>query len=72
MSTPTPGPVERKVTAATVGAYLAGLAGLAVLNGVADTNLISVLPDLLEVMVAPLFPAGVAFLTGYIARHTPR
>lgn len=71
MSNPNP-PVERKVTAATVGAYLAGLAGLAILNGVADTNLVSALPDLVEVMVAPLFPAGVAFLSAYIARHTPR
>lgn len=72
MSTPTPAPVERKVVASTVGAYLAGLAGLAVLSGVADTNLITVLPDLVEVMVAPLIPAGIAFLAGFIARHTPR
>lgn len=67
-----PAPIERKVTAATVGAYLAGLAGLAILNGIADANLIAGLPDLAEVMLAPLLPAAVAFLAGFIARHTPR
>lgn len=70
--TDTPPPVERKVTAATLAAYLAGLAGLAVVNGIADADLIAALPDLLEMMLAPLIPAAATFLAGYVTRHTPR
>ena len=70
---PTPAPaVEKKVAWAAVWSYLAGLAGLAILNGVADTNLISGLPDTVEVLVAPILPAAIGLVAGYVARHTPR
>lgn len=65
-------PVERKVKAATWASYL-GLVGLlAVLNAVADTNLVTGLPDWLEVFIAPLIPAGITFVAGYQAKHDPR
>ena len=69
---PGSGPIERKVTAATVATYLGSVGLLAVLNGVADTNLITALPDLAEVFIAPMVPAAIALVAGYIARHTPR
>ncbi len=48
--------IERKVTVAAFGTYVGSLAALAVLNGVADTNLISELPDWAEIIFAPLVP----------------
>ncbi len=69
----TAAPVETKVKASTVGTYLAGVAALAVVNAlVADASLISGLPDVVEVLVAPVFPALAALVAGYVARHTPR
>lgn len=66
-------PVEKKVTWATVGTYLGSVAGLAILNAVSsDATLISGLPDWLETLLLPVIPAGIAFLSGYQARHTPR
>lgn len=71
-SNPSSAPIEKKVTAATVATYL-GLVGLlAILNAVADTNLITALPDIVEVFVAPLVPTLITFVGGYMARHTPR
>lgn len=69
---PAPPKVEAKVKASTFASYLAGLALLAVLNGITDTNLVAGLPDWLEVIVAPFVPAVVTLAAGYIARHTPR
>ncbi|MET7335590.1 hypothetical protein [Nonomuraea sp. NPDC005650] len=52
-------PVERKVTAATVGSYLSLLAVLTVLQTVnADLDLIAFLPDWLESLTVPLLPFG--------------
>lgn len=65
-------PIERKVSVATGATYLGTLAVLAVLNGVADTNLISQIPDWAEVIFAPLIPSLITFLGGYAAPHTPR
>lgn len=66
-------PVEKKVTWATVGSYLAGVALLALLNTVADDpSLIAGLPDWLEAIVLPLLPGIVTFAAGYFAHHTPR
>lgn len=65
-------PVETKVKAAGVWSYLVGLAGMAVLNGVTDANLVSALPDALEVFLAPMFPTAAAMVAGYVAAHTPR
>lgn len=72
-TTPAQAPkVETKVKAAAAWSYLAALAGLAVVNGVTDTTLITDLPDTLEVFVAPLLPAAAAGIAGFIARHTAR
>jgi uncharacterized membrane protein (Fun14 family) len=66
-------PVEAKVTAATIAAYLISVAGLAVVNVVeSDASLLGPLPDVLEPFVVALAPALAAFLAGYKARHTPR
>lgn len=66
------GPVERKVTVATVASYLGFVALLAVLNAVADANLISELPDVAEIFLAPVLPTLITFVSGYAAKHTPR
>lgn len=68
-----PAPIERKVTWATLGAYLGTTAGLAVLEAVtAQPVLVTPLPDILEPFVLALVPAGVSFLAGVRAKHTPR
>lgn len=65
-------PVEAKVKAATTGAFLAGLV-IAVLNAVvADNSLLGPLPVWLQAPALALVPAGLAWLSGYQARHTPR
>lgn len=66
-------PIETKVKAASVLAYLAGLAGLAVLGGVTDDpSLISGMPDALEPFVLALIPAAGSWIAGWAAPHTPR
>ncbi|MFJ4916045.1 holin [Streptomyces sp. NPDC088726] len=65
-------PIESKVTAATVMTFVVGLAA-AVLNAVqADSSLLGPLPAWLQAPLLSLVPAGLAFLAGYRARHTPR
>ncbi|WP_326739156.1 holin [Streptomyces sp. NBC_01022] len=65
-------PIETKVTAATVMTFAVGIAA-AVLNAVqADSSLLGSLPAWLQAPVLALVPAGLAFLAGYRARHTPR
>jgi hypothetical protein len=65
-------PVEWKVKAQALATYFAGLIGMAILNGVADANLIAELPDSVEVFVAPLLPVAVGALAGWKARHQER
>ncbi|MET7914472.1 holin [Streptomyces avermitilis] len=66
-------PVEKKVTAASVLAYLASLAGLAVLGAVTDDpSLISGMPNALEPFVLALVPAAASWIAGWAAPHTPR
>lgn len=65
-------PVETKVKAAAWATYLGLVALLAVLNAVADANLVAVLPDLVEVFVAPILPALITFVAGWTAKHTRR
>ncbi|MGW1546665.1 holin [Streptomyces sp. NPDC002346] len=65
-------PVEAKVKAASIAAFLVGLA-VAVLNAiVADTSLLGPLPGWLQAPVLALVPTALVWLTGYQARHTPR
>ncbi|NEC45772.1 holin [Streptomyces sp. SID8016] len=66
-------PIEKKVKASSVVAYLASLAGLAVLGAVTDDpSLISGMPDALEPVVLALVPAAAAAIAGWAAPHTPR
>lgn len=66
-------PVETKVKASTAGAYLASFGLLEVLVEVQDHPLaIGFLPDVIEPFVLALVPAGIAFVSGWKARHTPR
>lgn len=64
---------EPKVTWATIGAYLAGVVGLTMLQFVqGDLTLLAWLPDPIETLIVPLVPAAAAFLAGYRARHQGR
>jgi len=66
-------PIEAKVKAMTLGSYLAGVAGLAVLQAINDDlTLIEFLPDWLETILIPLLPTGIAAVAGWKAQHTPR
>lgn len=67
------GPVEQKVTWATVGTYVVGvvLLGLSDLLG-AHPDVIAGLPEWLNALLVPLIPALGAFASGWLARHTPR
>lgn len=66
------GPVEWKVKVASAATYLGFVALLAVLNAVADANLITELPDVAEVFLAPVLPTLITFVSSYAAKHTPR
>jgi hypothetical protein len=66
------GPIEKKVTAATVGAF-ASSAAVAVLNAwVGDERLLGALPGWLQTIVIAFGPTVVTFLSGFYAKHTPR
>ncbi|MCC9686846.1 holin [Streptomyces sp. MNU103] len=66
-------PVESKVKAASAVSYLAGVAGLSVVNAVqGEPVLLSSLADWLEPFVLALLPAAGAAIAGWIAPHTPR
>ncbi|GLP71031.1 hypothetical protein TUSST3_76510 [Streptomyces sp. TUS-ST3] len=66
-------PIEKKVKASSALAYLASLAGLAILGAVThDPSLISGMPDALEPFVLALVPAAASWVAGWAAPHTPR
>ncbi|MEV0379822.1 hypothetical protein [Nonomuraea sp. NPDC050643] len=66
-------PVENKVKAMGLTAYLAGVAGMAALQALADDpSMIAFLPDWIEAITLPLVPTALAALAGFKARHTPR
>ncbi|GAA4945825.1 hypothetical protein HD597_006732 [Nonomuraea thailandensis] len=66
-------PVEAKVKAMGLTAYLAGVAGMAVLQAVADDpSMIAFLPDWIEAIALPLVPTALAAVAGFKAQHTPR
>jgi len=65
-------PVEAKVKAATSATFVVSLL-IAVLNAVvADDSLLQPLPAWLQALLIALAPAGVTFLSGWQAKHTPR
>jgi hypothetical protein len=66
-------PVEAKVKTMGLVSYLAGVAGMAVLQVVAnDPSMIAFLPDWVEAITLPLVPTALAAVAGWKARHTPR
>ncbi|MFG3258664.1 holin [Streptomyces sp. NPDC048172] len=66
-------PVEKKVTASSVAAFLASVGLLAVLTAIQDNNgLVSGLPDALEPLILALVPTAITFVSGWMAKHTPR
>jgi hypothetical protein len=66
-------PIEKKVKASSAVAYLASLAGLAILGAITDDpSLISGMPDALEPFVLALVPAAGSWVAGWAAPHTPR
>ncbi|MEU0675491.1 holin [Streptomyces sp. NPDC006172] len=68
-----PTPIEKKVKASSAVAYLASLAGLAILGAVTDDpSLIAGMPDALEPFVLALVPAAASAIAGWAAPHTPR
>ncbi|GII89726.1 hypothetical protein Ssi03_77160 [Sphaerisporangium siamense] len=70
---PSKRPVEAKVKAAGVGAFLGSIGLLAILQAVdADHSLIDFLPDWLETVLIPLIPTGITVAAGWRAQHTPR
>lgn len=67
-----PGPIEKKVSMATLGAF-ASSAVVAVLNAsVGDEQLLGSLSGWLQTIAIALGPTAVTFLGGYFAKHTPR
>ncbi|MDJ0461545.1 holin [Streptomyces sp. H27-C3] len=66
-------PVEKKVTFATVAAYLGSTGLLAILTAVqGDAGLVAPLPDPAEPFVLALIPASITFVAGWAAKHTHR
>lgn len=64
--------IETKVTVATVGGLIAGVA-LAVLTAVqGDPTVIAGLPDWVQFVFIAALPPVLAFLGGYAAPHTHR
>jgi len=65
-------PVEPKVKVATFVQYLVGLVGVAIIGGVTDSNIFSVLPDWALAIVAPLLPTVTGLVAAYNAKHQYR
>jgi hypothetical protein len=66
-------PVEKKVTAATAGTYVASTGLLAALEAVEDhAELVGWMPAGLSPFVLALVPTAITFVSGWVAKHTPR
>ncbi|WP_326811644.1 holin [Streptomyces scopuliridis] len=66
-------PVEKKVTAASAGAYVGSTGLLAALVAVQDNaRLVEWMPDGLSPFVLALVPAAITFVGGWAAKHSPR
>lgn len=74
---PAPGALDRwrielKVIASTAATFGVSLV-LAVLNEIQNHHdLLGPLPGALQFMILALVPSAITFLSGYMARHTPR
>lgn len=65
-------PVETKVKAATAATFVVSIV-LVVLNSVvADSTLLKPLPSWAQALSIAIAPAAVTFLSGWLAKHTPR
>lgn len=64
--------VEWKVKAATAASYIGGVVGLALLQLLTDGTYLYVVPEPYTTLLAPLIPAIVTFVAGYLTAHTPR
>lgn len=61
-----------RATTAGGATYVGLTVLLAVLNGLADPDLRTGLPGWVEVFVAPLVPALVTLVSGYLAKDPPK
>lgn len=65
--------VEKKVTAATAGTFLGSTALLSVLEAARDNaELVGWMPSGLAPFVLALVPTAITFVSGWVAKHTPR
>lgn len=65
--------VEKKVTFATVAAYLGSTGLLAVLAAIQDNSgLVGGLPNGVEPFLLALVPTAITFVSGWVAKHSPR
>lgn len=66
------GRIEKKVKAATLGAFVSS-AVIATLNAwMADDSLLGSMPGWAQTLIVALGPTAVTFLSGWAARHTPK
>jgi hypothetical protein len=66
------GPIEKKVTTATLGAFASSVV-VAVLNAyVGNEQLLGSTPGWLQTLLIAFGPTAVTFLGGYLSPHTPR
>ncbi|MFE3122266.1 holin [Streptomyces hydrogenans] len=66
-------PIEKKVTWASVAAYLGSTGLLAALATVQDNaRLLDPMPDTLAPFVLALVPTAITAVSGWTAKHTPR
>lgn len=64
--------IELKVIAATAATFAVSLV-LAVLNEIQNHHeLLGSTPGVLQFMIVAVIPTAVTFLSGYLAKHTPR
>ena len=69
----TSAPVEKKVAASSVAAFLGSTGLLAVLTAVQDNaGLVGGLPDGLEPFVLGAIPTAITFVAGWVTKHSPR
>lgn len=68
-----PAQPTRKVTWASIASYLGGVALLGAVQGISGhLDVLSAgLPPWANIIITPLIPAVIAFLTGYATQHAP-